>query len=126
MLPPTLALGGGAVGAVATAGSPMGAGLGAGLGAGAGSLLLLDKTNSESEERVLQALTQDGAEKLINAKLEMAKNNGFFDQVLDEVYGVLKLCVIGLALWILVPILYTRYHAKKNGKQSNLLRSTTR
>lgn len=114
LLPPALAVVGGGVGAVATGGSPMGAGLGAGLGAGAGSLLLLDKTKEESEQRVLDVLTQDGAEKLINAKFKSAKSNGFFDGVLDEVYGVLKLCVIGLALWILVPMLYTHYHARKN------------
>jgi hypothetical protein len=92
----------------------MGAGLGAGLGAGAGSLLLLDKSKDQSEELVIEALTKDGANALINAKLESAKNNGFFDGVLEEVYGVLKLCVIGLALWILVPMLYTHYHARKN------------
>lgn len=114
LLPPTLAVVGGGVGAVATAGSPMGAGLGAGLGAGAGSLLLLDKSKDQSEELVIEALTKDGANALINAKLESAKNNGFFDGVLAEVYGVLKLCVIGLALWILVPMLYTHYHARKN------------
>lgn len=114
LLPPTLAVVGGGVGAVATAGSPMGAGLGAGLGAGAGSLLLLDKSKDQSEELVIEALTKDGANALINAKLESAKNNGFFDGVLEEVYGVLKLCVIGLALWILVPMLYTHYHARKN------------
>ena len=92
----------------------MGAGLGAGLGAGAGSLLLLDKSKDQSEELVIEALTKDGANALINAKLESAKNNGFFDGVLAEVYGVLKLCVIGLGLWFLIPMLYTHYHAKKN------------
>jgi len=114
LLPPTLAVVGGGVGAVATGGTPMGAGLGAGLGAGAGSLLLLDKSKDQSEELVIEALTKDGANALINAKLESAKNNGFFDGVLAEVYGVLKLCVIGLALWFLIPMLYTHYHAKKN------------
>ena len=28
-------------------------------------------------------------------------------------YGVIKLCVIGCALWFLVPMIYSHYRAKK-------------
>ncbi len=111
LLPPSLAVVGGGIGALT--GNPLVAAGGAGAGAAAGQLLLMDKDKVESEVRVLKALTSGDVNELVNAKLDDAKNNGFFDNVLAEVYGVLKLCVIGLALWFIVPMLYSHWRAKK-------------
>lgn len=111
LLPATLGVVGGGIGALG--GNPVTAGLGAGLGAGAGTLLVQGSDKVESEVRVLKALTTGDVNKVVEAKLDEAKDNGFFDGVLTEVYGVIKLCVIGLALWILVPMIYTHWHSKK-------------
>ena len=67
---------------------------------------------------MLKALTTGDVQEVVNAKLADAKDDGFFDHIFTEIYGVLKLCVIGLALWILVPMIYTHWHTKKikNGR----------
>ncbi len=111
LLPPTLAVVGGGVGALG--GSPVTAGLGAGLGAGAGYLIVQGSDKVESEVRVLKALTSGDVESMVSAKLENAQEDGFFDGVLTEIYGVIKICVIGLGLWILVPMIYTHYRERK-------------
>jgi hypothetical protein len=37
--------------------------------------------------------------------------------MLDEIYGFLKLCLIGVILWNVVPLIYTRYvHNKAQNK----------
>jgi len=50
----------------------------------------------------------------------MGQQKGFMDEALDTVYGFIKLCLIGVLLWNILPILYTRYVLKKaiknNGK----------
>ena len=48
---------------------------------------------------------------LYNA-IRRAMDNGFFDSMLDEVYGFLKICLVVL-LWNVIPIIYTRYVHKK-------------
>jgi len=111
LLPASLAVVGGGVGALG--GSPATAALGAGLGAGAGTLIVQGSDKVESEVRVLKALTTGDVQEVVNAKLQDAKEDGFFDHIFTEIYGVLKLCVIGLALWILVPMIYTHWHTKK-------------
>lgn len=111
LLPTALAVGGGAVGALS--GNPLVAGVSAGAGASAGHLIVMDEDKKQQTQQVLDALTTGDAQKLIDAKLDEAKNNGFFDGILSEVYGVIKLCVIGLALWILVPMIYSYWKAKK-------------
>ena len=111
LLPSALAVIGGGVGALG--GNPITAGLGAGLGAGMGTLLVQGSDKVESEVRVLKALTTGDVNKVIEAKLESAKDDGFFDGILTEIYGVIKLCVFGLALWILVPMIYTHYRERK-------------
>lgn len=111
LLSPSLAVVGGAGGAVA--GGPVGAGLGAGLGAGAGSLMEMDTTAREDKLMMVEALSSGDVSKIVDTKLASAKNNGFFDSLLEEIYGVIKLCVIGCALWFLVPMIYSHYRAKK-------------
>ena len=115
LLPATLGAVGGGIGALG--GSPVTAGLGAGLGAGAGTLLVQGSEKVESEVRVLKALTTGDVNEVVEAKLKSAKEEGFFDGVLTEVYGVIKLSVIGLALWILVPMIYTHWVSKKTKKE---------
>ena len=86
LLPATLGVVGGGIGALG--GNPVTAGLGAGLGAGAGTLLVQGSDKVESEVRVLKALTTGDVNKVVEAKLDEAKDNGFFDGVLTEVYGL--------------------------------------
>tara|TARA_B100000902_G_scaffold30724_1_gene36786 strand:+ start:5539 stop:5985 length:447 start_codon:yes stop_codon:yes gene_type:complete len=116
LLPPSLAVVGGGVGALG--GSPVTAGLGAGLGAGAGYLIVQGSDKVDSEVRVLKALTTGDVNAVVTEKLKSARDEGFFDHIFTEIYGVLKLCVIGLALWILVPMVYTHWQTKKikNGR----------
>ena len=46
--------------------------------------------------------------------MQEAKQSGFFDSILDEFYGLLKVVCVLVILWNLVPILYTRYVHKKH------------
>ena len=119
LLSPSLALVGGATGAVATGGNPMGAGLGAGLGAGTGALLSMDDEMREDKVMMVEALTSGDVNKLVESKLQNAKEDGFFDGILTEIYGVIKLCVIGCALWFLVPMIYSHWRARKTEKKWN-------
>lgn len=112
LLPPSLAVVGGGVGALS--GNPAVAAVSAGAGSAAGHLIIMDEEKREQQSQVIKALTTGDANALIDAKLDEARNNGFFDGVLTEVYGVLKLCVIGLALWFLIPMLYSHWRAKKS------------
>ena len=116
LLPTGLAIIGGGVGAI---GGPVSAGVGAGLGSAAGHLVLNGSEKAESEVRVLKALTTGDVEGLVSAKLEAAKDEGFFDGILSEIYGVIKLCVIGCALWVLVPMGYTHWREKKQKETWN-------
>ncbi len=117
LLSPSLALVGGATGAVATGGNPMGAGLGAGLGAGTGSLLSMDDEMREDKVMMVEALTTGDVNKLVESKLQNAKEDGFFDGILTEIYGVIKLCVIGCALWFFVPMIYSHWRAKRSERK---------
>jgi hypothetical protein len=105
---------GGSAGAI---GGPVTAGLGAGAGWAAGEIAKGNKDLEEAQETI-NALTTGDVDKLVQKKLEDARDDGFFDGILDEVYGLLKLGVIGLALWIVVPLLYTR-HVHKKQKENN-------
>ena len=107
---------GGAVvggGTGALLGGPAGGAIGAGLGYGAGKLTALASENKD--------LVQAISEKDVAAMLEagMGKQKGFIEEALDTIYGFIKLCLIGIVMWNLVPIIYTRYVHKKasaNGK----------
>lgn len=102
----------GAGGGAAIGGVP-GAVIGSGVGYGAGKLGQLADANKDLVKAI--------SEKDVAAMLEagMGKQKGFFEEALDTIYGFIKLCLIGIILWNLVPILYTRYVHKKasaNGK----------
>lgn len=104
------AVAGGSVGAVV--GGPGGAALGAGAGAVSGSLLASERDVKVAQARI-EALTRGDVSELVAQELDEAKTNGFFDTLLQEVYGVIKLVALGLAAWLLVPIIYTKYLHKK-------------
>ena len=62
----------------------------------------------------IEAISQGDVEALVAAGLGQQK--GFMDEALDAVYGFIKLTCVGLILWNVVPIIYTRYvHKKTNG-----------
>jgi len=111
MYPMGGAVAGGGTGALV--GGPAGGAIGAGVGYGAGKLAALASENKD----LVKAIT----EKDVTAMLEagMGKQKGFLEEALDTVYGFIKLCLIGVILWNIVPIIYTRYVHKKtnaNGK----------
>lgn len=117
LLPPSLAIVGGGAGAAITGGNPAAAALGAGAGSAAGSLMVMDSNAREDKIMMVEALTSGDVDKLVDSKLQGAKDNGFFDHVFQEIYGVIKLCVIGLAAWFIVPMIYSHYRAKKTEKK---------
>ena len=90
--------------------SPVGAVIGSGLGYGVGKGAQLVAENAD----LAKALTEKDVQTMLEAG--MGKQKGFIDETMDTLYGILKLSVIGIALWNLVPIIYTRYlHKKTNG-----------
>ena len=107
-------LGGNVVGAGtgAVVGGPAGAAVGAGIGWGAGTGVKLVKENKDLGAQV-NALTEGDVDKFIELKLKEKKESGFFDSMLDGVYSFIKLVLVILILWNVVPIVYTRYVQKK-------------
>ena len=111
MYPVAGAVGGAAPGA-AVGGVP-GAIIGSGVGYGSGKLGQLASDNKD----LVKAITEKDVQALLEAGI--GKQKGFIEEALDTIYGFIKLCLIGIVLWNLVPIIYTRYVHKKasaNGK----------
>ena len=96
----------------AVVGGPAGAAVGAGIGWGAGTGVKLVKENKDLGAQV-NALTEGDVDKFIELKLKEKKESGFFDSMLDGVYSFIKLVLVILILWNVVPIVYTRYVQKK-------------
>ena len=69
------------------------------------------KENSNVQEAV-QALTADGVNGLV--KQQLAKQKSTFDQVIEGIYHTILLCCIGAALYIFIPIIWTKYHVRKH------------
>lgn len=103
---------GGGIGAL---GGPGTAAAGAGLGYAAGEMA---KGNSELEEakETIQALTTGDVETLVQQRMEQAKEEGFFDNILEGVYDVMILSLVAVAAWNLIPMIYTRYVHKKHNE----------
>mgnify|MGYP003655477875 FL=1 len=95
-------------------GGPITGALGGGAGYSVGVIAQGENTASEIEEvkKKVEALSTGDVEQLVKMKLE-ENNIGFFDQVMSEVWGLLKLSAVAVGLWILVPIIYSRYLHKK-------------
>ena len=103
----------GGAGAGAAVGGVPGAIIGSGVGYGSGKLGQLASDNKD----LVQAITEKDVQALLEAGI--GKQKGFIEEALDTIYGFIKLCLIGIVLWNLVPIIYTRYVHKKasaNGK----------
>ena len=100
-------------GAGSLVGGPAGGAVGAGLGYGAGKLGQLADENKD----LVKAITEKDVQAMLEAG--MGQQKGFIQEALDTIYGFIKLCLIGIVLWNIVPIIYTRYLHKKanaNGK----------
>lgn len=111
--PMTGAVVGGAGGAIA---GPATAGAGAGLGYAVGERLK-DADDEESDFnrnlKVIEALSEGDVKALVAEQLTNAETS-WVDNVLEQVYGLLKLSAFGFALYLLIPIIYTKYLHKKN------------
>ena len=68
----------------------------------------------------VKALSEGDIKQLVNNQLDESMDNGFFDGMLTEIYGLLKVCLIGVVLWNVIPIIDTRYvHKKAKDEISN-------
>lgn len=101
---------------------PGGAAIGAGAGAATGQILAGDKKLKEAKETI-EALTTGDVDALVKKRMEEARDGGFFDSILDEFYGLMKLVCLGLILWNAVPLLWTymlKREVMKNGNDSQV------
>jgi hypothetical protein len=97
---------------IGSLGGPGPAAGGAALGWGIGEGAKLMEENKGLAKKV-NALSEGDVQKLVQLQLDEQMDNGFFDSMLDEVYGFLKICLVGVILWNVIPIIYTRYVHKK-------------
>ena len=107
---PVLGATGGA--AVGSLGGPATAAGGAAVGWGVGEVSKYMEHNKHLTNQV-KALSEGDVQLLVQNQLDESMDNGFFDGLLTEIYGLLKLCLIGVVLWNVIPIIYTRYVHKK-------------
>ena len=107
---PALGATGGA--AVGSLGGPGAAAGGAAVGWGVGEVSKYMEENAHLTQQV-KALSEGDIKQLVNNQLDESMDNGFFDGMLTEIYGLLKVCLIGVVLWNVIPIIYTRYVHKK-------------
>ncbi len=110
------ATGGATVGSIGGPGTAAG---GAAVGWGAGEIAKYVEENKHLTDQV-KALSEGDVKQLVDNQLNESMDNGFFDSMLNEIYGLLKLCLIGVVLWNVIPIIYTRYvHKKAKDEISN-------
>ena len=67
---------------------------------------------SAKHKGTIKALSEGDIEALVAAGL--GEQKGFMDEALDTLYGFIKICLVGVVLWNLVPIIYTRYCLRKH------------
>lgn len=103
------ATGGAAVGSLGGPGTAAG---GAAVGWGVGEVSKYMEENAHLTQQV-KALSEGDIKQLVNNQLDESMDNGFFDSMLTEIYGLLKLSLIVVVLWNVIPIIYTRYVHKK-------------
>ena len=99
---------GGGAGSIA---GPVGGAIGAGAGAATGQLLAGDEELQDAKDTIT-AISRGDVEGMFAAA--SGKQKGFVDEAIDGVIGFVKLCLIFLVLWNLIPIIYTRYIHKKH------------
>ena len=90
---------------------PLGGAIGAGAGAAPGQLLAGDEELQDAKATIT-AISRGAVEGMLAAA--SGKQKGFVDEAIDGVIGFVKLCLIFLVLWNLIPIIYTRYIHKKH------------
>ena len=90
---------------------PLGGAIGAGAGAATGQLLAGDEELQDAKDTIT-AISRGDVEGMLAAA--SGKQKGFVDEAIDGVIGFVKLCLIFLVLWNLIPIIYTRYIHKKH------------
>ena len=117
LYPPMGATFGAAGGAVATGGNPVGAGVGAVSGYSLGKAAQVGAENKDLQETV-ELYEKGDVEALVQKRLEEeAGEGGLFGDALAGVKDFMKLCLIGLVLWNVVPLLVTWLsHSKTNKK----------
>ena len=72
----------------------------------------------------VKAISEGDVQELVQQQLDEKMDDGFFDSMLDEVYGFLKLCLMGVILWNIIPIIYTRYVQKKSNNNEKSIKKT--
>lgn len=101
-------------GSVGSLGGPVTAGAGALAGYSAGKAAQVATKHKET----IEALSKGDVSELVKQGLVQAKKDGFFDSLVSEFYGLLKLACIILICWNALPLLYTWFlkrEVKKNG-----------
>jgi len=103
-------IGGGIGAGVGSIGGVGGAIVGGTSGAAVGSLLKGDDDVKKMASTV-SAISKGDVQGLIEQGL--LEQRSLFDKIIDGIYDLLLLCGVGVGLWILVPIIYSRYLHKK-------------
>tara|TARA_R110002020_G_scaffold152174_4_gene329858 strand:+ start:1544 stop:1954 length:411 start_codon:yes stop_codon:yes gene_type:complete len=101
-------------GSVGSLGGPALGGAGALAGYSAGKAAQVGVKHKET----IQALSEGDVSELVKQGLVEAREDGFFDGIVSEFYGLLKLACIILICWNALPLLYTwllKREVKKNG-----------
>ena len=106
-------IGGGIGAGVGSLGGPAGSVAGGMSGAAVGSILKGDRDVQKITSTV-KAISEGDVQGLIQKGL--LEQRSLFDQIIDGIYDLLILCGIAVGLWILVPIIYSRYLHKKTTK----------
>ena len=114
-MPITGAVVGGAAGSPL---GPAGSAVGAGIGATVGEMYQGNKELSEAKDTI-KALTTGDVDKLVEDRLAEARDTGFFDGILNEIYDFLTLALLALVAWNVVPLVYTWMSNKKIDKKIN-------
>ena len=105
---------GGSIGGVAGGGNPVTAGAGALAGYSAGKAAQA----VTKHKATIQALSEGDVSELVKQGLVQAKKDGFFDGIVSEFYGLLKLVCIGLIGWNAVQLVlhyFLKREVRKNG-----------
>ena len=74
---------------------------------------------ADVHQETLKALSEGDVNQLVRMQMEEAKTSGFFDSILAEFYGLMKLLCVGLILWNAIPLVYTyllKREVKKNAQ----------
>lgn len=112
---------GGGTGALA---GPAGGAVGAGTGYAVGKLYVAEEKEREQMQfqmDIVENLTKGDAAAIAEQVLEKKKKEGFFNELTDGIWQVLRLVGLGIAVFLLVPIIYTRFLHKKVKKNEECL-----